>query len=63
MPRTNRIACATAHPNPLISCIMLVQEKIWFLGRALLHCWCVEFETELLQLQEELSILQVEAQA
>ena len=63
MPRTNRIARATAHPNPLIGCIMLVQEKIRFLGHALLHCRCVEFEAELLQLQEELSTLQAEAQA
>ena len=63
MPRTNRIARATAHPNSLIGCIILVQKKIWFLGHALLRYRCVEFEAELLQLQEELSTLQAEAQA
>ena len=63
MPCTNRIAHATAHPNPLIGCIILVQEKIWFLGRVLLRCRCVEFEAELFQLQEELSTFQVKAQA
>ena len=63
MPHTNRIARTTAHSNPLIGCIMLVQKKIWFLGRTLLRYRYVEFEVELFQLQEELFTLQAEAQA
>ena len=63
MPRVNRVARAANHPNPLIGCIMLVQEKIRFLGRTLLHCQCLEYEAELLQLRQELFSLQEEVQA
>ena len=58
MPRNNRCECAIHHPNPVVGCIMLVQEKIRFLGRAIIHCRCPEYEADLVRLREELVELQ-----
>lgn len=58
MPRNHRCERAINHPNPVVGCIMLVQEKIRFLGRALIRCRCPEYEAELAQLREELTELQ-----
>ena len=58
MSHTHRCARAIRHPNPVVGCIMLVQEKIRFLGRALIHCHCPEYEAELAQLRQELTELQ-----
>ena len=65
MPRRggNRCQRALEHPNPIIGCIMMVQEKIRFLGRSLVRCQCPEFEAEMAQLREELAELQRTFQA
>ena len=63
MPRVNRLARAVEHPNPVVGCIMVVQEKIRFLGRALLHCRCPEYEIEMAQLRTDLSELREQFQA
>ena len=63
MPRVNRLARAVEHPNPVVGCIMVVQEKIRFLGRALLHCHCPEYEVEIAQLRADLSELREQFQA
>ena len=58
MPRTHCCNCAINYPNPVVSCIMLVQKKIQFLGCTLIYCWCPEYEAELAQLRKELTELQ-----
>lgn len=58
MPRENRIVRALNHPNAITGCIMLVQEKMRFLRRAIAQWTCPEYEVEMLQLQTELSSLQ-----
>lgn len=63
MPRVNRLERAIEHPNPVVGCIMLVQEKMKFLGRALLRCHCSEYEEELASLRTELSILREQFRA
>jgi hypothetical protein len=63
MPRVNRIERALNHPNPLTGCIMLVQERMRFLRRAVASWTCPEYEVEILQLQGELSSLQEAFQA
>jgi hypothetical protein len=63
MPRVNRIERALNHPNPLTGCIMLVQERMRFLRRAVASWACPEYEVEILQLQGELSSLQEAFQA
>lgn len=63
MPRVNRLARAVEHPNPVVGCIMVIQEKIRFLGRALVHCRCPEYETEMAQLRADLSELREQFQA
>jgi hypothetical protein len=63
MPRENRINRALNHPNPITGCIMLVQEQMRFLRRALVNWTCPEYEAEMLQLRSELSSLQEAFQA
>jgi hypothetical protein len=63
MPRVHRLACAEEHPNSIVGCIMLVQEKMKFLGRSLLRCHCSSYEAELVSLREELSLLREQFQA
>jgi hypothetical protein len=58
MPRINRVARAANHSNPLVGCIMLLQEKIKFLSRSIVGCHCSEYETELSSLHLELASLQ-----
>jgi len=58
MPRVNRVARAITHSNPLVSCIMLIQEKIKFLSRSAVGCHCSEHEVELSSLRSELTSLQ-----
>src|SRR6266487_6628160 len=53
MPRTNRVTRAIAHENPLVGCIMLLQEKIKFLGRSLVSCKCPEHEAKIVSLQDQ----------
>jgi hypothetical protein len=60
MPRTNRVARAIAHENPLVGCIMLLQEKIKFLGRSLVGCKCPEHEAKIVSLQDQDFILRDE---
>ena len=62
MPRTNRVERAINNPNPVVGYMMLLQEKIKFLGRALVGCRCPDHERELGALHEELSNLQEEFQ-
>ncbi|RHZ78085.1 hypothetical protein Glove_168g199 [Diversispora epigaea] len=57
MPRTNRIAHAQQHPNPIVGGIMILQETAKFLCRHL-GCHCPEHETELLTIETELHNLQ-----
>ena len=57
MPRINRLARAREHPDPLVGCIMTVQEKIKLLGRAMVGCQCPELEGQLDELREQLSRL------
>jgi hypothetical protein len=57
MPRVNRLERAIEHPNPVVGCIMVVQEKIRFLGRSLLRCRCTEYEEDMASLRTELSLL------
>src|SRR3954451_22305742 len=56
MPRVNRLERAIEHPNPVVGCIMVVQEKIRFLGRSLLRCRCTEYEDDMASLRTELSL-------
>jgi hypothetical protein len=58
MPRTNRVARAANNPNPISSCIMLVQEKLKVLRRIVAGCNCTELEEELLLLRNEYGKLQ-----
>ena len=60
MPRENRISRAVRHPNSIVGYIMVLQEKIKFLGRSLVGCRCPEHELELSFLREELSSVQEE---
>lgn len=62
MPRVNRLARAEEHPNPIVGCIMILQEKIKFLGRTFLRCQCPEYEAQLVQLREDLSTLREQYQ-
>jgi hypothetical protein len=57
MPRVNCLARAVKHPNPIVGCIMVIQEKIRFLGRSFLRCRCSEYEAQLVQLRADLSEL------
>ena len=57
MPRVNRLARAEEHPNPIVGCIMIIQEKIKFLGQTFLQCQCPEYEAQLVQLCDNLFIL------
>lgn len=57
MPRVNRVTRALNNSNPLVSCIMMLQEAENFLRRRLLRCRCPELEAELTLLQEELQVL------
>jgi hypothetical protein len=41
---------------------MIIQEKIKFLGRTFLQCQCPEYETQLVQLREDLSTLREQYQ-
>jgi len=63
MPRNNRINRALNHPNPITGCIMLVQERMRFLRRAIANWICPEYKAKMLQLQNELSSLQEAFQA
>jgi hypothetical protein len=58
MPRVNRVARAVNHSNPLVGCIMLLQEKIKFLDRSAVGCHCPEHEAEFSSLRSELASLQ-----
>jgi len=58
MPRTNRVARAINHENPLVGCIMLLQEKIKFLGRSLVGCKCPEHQAQIQSLQDQDFLLQ-----
>jgi hypothetical protein len=53
MPRINRVARAANHSNPLVGCIMLLQEKIKFLGRSIVGCRCPEHEVKITSLQDQ----------
>ena len=44
MPRTNRVERAINNPNPIMGYMMLLQEKIKFLGRTLVDCRCPDHE-------------------
>jgi hypothetical protein len=57
MPRVNRLARAVEHPNPIVGCIMVIQEKIQFLDCSFLRCRCPEYEAQLVQLRADLSEL------
>jgi hypothetical protein len=58
MPRNNRAARADNNPNPLSSCIMLVQEKIKVLRHFVARCQCPDLELELFSLRNEHGKLQ-----
>ncbi len=58
MPRVNRLARAEEHPDTTVGYIMTIQEKIKFLGRALVGCQCPEYQEQLVHLRKELSKLQ-----
>ena len=53
MPRVNRVARAITHENPLVGCIMLLQEKMKFLGRSMVSCKCPEHEAKIVSLQDQ----------
>ena len=63
MPRVNRLSRAVEHPNPIVGCIMVIQEKLKFFGRALVRCQCPEYERQVAQLREELSVVREQFQA
>jgi regulator of replication initiation timing len=55
MPRLNRLERARNHQNPLVGCIMALQERIKILGRSIVGCRCPEHESNLSSLQEKVS--------
>jgi len=57
MPRVNRLARAVEHPDAIVGCIMTLQEKIKFLGRAIIRCECPKYQEELVELKNQLSQL------
>lgn len=62
MPRVNRLTCATEHPDAIVGCIMTLQEKLKFLGRAILRCKCSKYQEELIELKNQLSQLRSQYQ-
>lgn len=62
MPRVNRLARAAEHPDAIVGCIMTLQEKIKFLGRAIIRCECPRYQEELVELKNQLSQLRSQYQ-
>lgn len=62
MPRVNRLARAIEHPDAVVGCIMTLQEKIKFLGHAIIRCECPKYQEELVELRNQLSHLRSQYQ-
>jgi len=55
MPRKNRQEVALNHPNPVVGCIMALQERIKILGRSIVGCECPKHESMVSSLQEKVT--------
>lgn len=62
MPRVNRLTRAAEHPDAVVGCIMTLQEKIKLLGRAIVGCRCPDYQAELQELRDNLSIMRSQYQ-
>jgi hypothetical protein len=62
MPRhgRNRFTLALNHPNPIVGCIMALQENIKIISRSIIGCQCPQHESTISSLQEKITFVENE---